>query len=179
MRDYPVIGIAGPARAGKDTVASYILGARGYGYRYGFADPIKRMLLALNIDCTDPFWVQNKESEIPALGVSLRHLLQTLGTEWGRRLVNPDLWVILAKQQLADAGPGMVVSDVRFENEAKWIRSIGGLIIHLRRKDAQQVKPHESEFGIAIEPVDVCIGNNGTLEQLHSAVTEMFSGHRS
>jgi len=177
MPQYPVIGIAGPARAGKDTVASYILAARGYGYRYGFADPLKRMLLALNIDCTDPFWVENKERPIPALGgVSLRHLMQTLGTEWGRQLVHPDLWVTLAKQQYADAGPGMVIADVRFENEAKWIRATGGLVIHIRRTNVQQVKPHVSEFGVAIEPTDVCISNNGTLEQLHAAVSEMF-GH--
>lgn len=172
----PVIGIAGLARTGKDTLVNFILAARGHGYRYGFADPIKRMLLALNIDCTDPFWIGNKESEIPALGVSLRRLMQTLGTEWGRELINPDLWVILAKQVLADNGPGMLISDVRFENEAKWIRSVGGRIIHIRRFDRLVVEGHVSEAGIPALPEDILIHNNGTLEQLQWAAQELFNG---
>ncbi len=172
----PVIGVAGRARSGKDTLVSFIQAARGYGYRYGFADPIKRMLLALNIDCTDPFWVDNKEAVIPVLGVSLRRLLQTLGTEWGRELINPDLWVILAKQTLADNGPGMLISDVRFENEAKWIRAAGGRIIHIRRGIAPLVEAHVSEAGIAVEPNDIVIHNNGTLAELQRVVQEMFHG---
>ena len=172
----PVIGVAGRARSGKDTLVNFILAARGYGYRYGFADPIKRMLLALNIDCTDPFWVDNKEAVIPALGVSLRRLLQTLGTEWGRELINPDLWVILAKQALVDHGPGMLISDVRVENEAKWIRSVGGRIVHIQRPNASPVAEHVSEAGIVALPEDILVYNNGTLHQLQSAVQEMFHG---
>lgn len=172
----PVIGVAGLARTGKDTLVNFIRAARGHGYRYGFADPIKRMLIALNIDCTDPFWIDNKESEIPALGVSLRRLMQTLGTEWGRELINPDLWVILAKQVLADNGPGMLISDVRFENEARWIRSVGGRIIHIRRGIAPLIESHVSEAGIAAEPTDIMIHNNGTLQQLQEAVQELFHG---
>lgn len=176
MKNAPVIGISGRARSGKDTLVSFILAARGYGYRYGFADPLKRMLLALNIDCSDPFWVDNKETVIPALGVSLRHLMQTLGTEWGRQQVNPDLWVILAKQALVDNGPGMLISDVRFENEATWIRQIGGQIIHLQRPGVSPVQTHASESGIAVLPQDIVLINNGTLEQLHHTVQEMFHG---
>lgn len=172
----PVIGVAGLARSGKDTLVNFILAARGHGYRYGFADPIKRMLLALNIDCTDPFWVGNKEAVIPALGVSLRRLLQTLGTEWGRELINSDLWVILAKQALLDNGPGMLISDVRFENEASWIRAAGGRIIHIRRFECQAVEGHVSEAGIGALPEDILIHNNGTLQQLQEAVQEMFHG---
>jgi len=172
----PVIGVAGLARSGKDTLVNFILAARGHGYRYGFADPIKRMLLALNIDCTDPFWVGNKEAVIPALGVSLRRLMQTLGTEWGRELINPDLWVILAKQALLDNGPGMLISDVRFENEASWIRAAGGRIIHIRRVNATPVEGHVSEAGIVAEPVDIVIHNNSTLGDLQGAVQEMFHG---
>ena len=176
MTNIPVIGVAGRARSGKDTLVNFIMAARGFGYRYAFADPIKRMLLALNIDCTDPFWVDNKEKEIPALGVSLRRLLQTLGTEWGRQLIHPDLWVILAKQALFDNGPGMLIPDVRFENEASWIRSVGGRVIHIQRPDATPVEGHVSESGIARAPEDIVLINNGTLEDLQHVVQEMFHG---
>lgn len=176
MSSYPVIGIAGLARSGKDTVANYILAARGYGYRYGFADPIKAMLIPLGIDCTDPYWTANKEAIIPSLGVSLRYLMQTLGTEWGRRLVNDDLWVTLAKSTVMTHGPGMIIPDVRFENEAAWIRAVGGRVIHLERDNRPQVLNHDSERGIARHAEDVVIKNNGSLQDLHQAITEMFNG---
>lgn len=176
MSAYPVIGIAGPARSGKDTVANYILAARGYGYRYGFADPIKAMLVPLGIDCTDPYWTANKEAIIPSLGVSLRYLMQTLGTEWGRELIHGDLWVILAKSTALTHGPGMVVPDVRFENEAEWIRAIGGKIIHLERANRQQVKAHTSEQGIVRRDEDIVISNNGSLHDLQQTIQDMFHG---
>ena len=116
MRDTPVIGLHGRARSGKDTVANFILAQRG-GYIYSFADPIRAMLVPLGIDMRDPYWQERKEEVIPAIGASPRRMMQTLGTEWGRELINPELWLILAKQLLLNCGPGMVIADVRFAVE--------------------------------------------------------------
>lgn len=174
MPQIPLIGIAGRARSGKDTVANFIIAAVG-GYRYGFADPIRAMLAAgLGVDMDDPYWRSRKEDTIPALGVSPRRLLQTLGTEWGREVINPDLWVILAHQRLLSSGPGMVLTDVRFENEAAWVRKHGGLIIHVLRSDAKNVEAHTSEAGIGVLDTDAQILNNGTLEELQLSVRELL-----
>jgi hypothetical protein len=43
---------------------------------------------------------QLKETPLPVIGKSPREIMQTLGTEWGRRLVNPDLWVCLAEREV-------------------------------------------------------------------------------
>lgn len=171
----PIIGIAGPARVGKDTVANFILAEVG-GYRYSFADPIYAMLRQLGIDMSDPYWEMRKEETIPALGTSPRHMMQTLGTEWGRQLINPDLWVILAHQRLLHNGPGMIVPGVRFENEALWIRKNGGRIIHLSCPDARKVKAHISENGVTQEPNDWYIYNDSTLEALQTKVKGIFDG---
>lgn len=173
MPQVPLIGIAGRARSGKDTVANFIVAAIG-GYRYSFADPIRAMLVPLGVDMSDPYWQARKEEPIPALGVSPRRMMQTLGTEWGRQLINPDLWLIMAHQRLLQSGPGMIISDVRFDNEAAWIRRHGGRIIHVIRPDTKAVEAHASEDGIEVKDVDVRLFNNGTLEELQLSVRELL-----
>ena len=177
MHQATVIGLHGRARAGKDTVANFILSHRG-GYVYSFADPIRAMLVPLGIDMADPYWQANKEAILPALGASPRRLMQTLGTEWGRQLINPDLWLILAKQRLLNLGPGMVIADVRFENEASWVRAHGGRVIHIERPKSVAVEAHASEAGIEFkgEEGDIKIVNGGTLEDLQNTIREVFDG---
>jgi hypothetical protein len=174
MPSFSVIGLAGRARSGKDTAANFIIAARG-GYRYGFADPIRAMLKPLGVDMNDPYWNARKEETIPALGASPRRLMQTLGTEWGRDLIHPDLWVTLARQRFLNQGPGMVITDVRFENEAAWIRRCGGLVVHLYRRDAATVEEHSSEESLDVHATDVQLLNNGTLEDLQYAVRELLN----
>ena len=174
MASPTLIGIAGPARSGKDTVANFIVAARG-GYRYAFADPIREMVRVLGIDMSEPYWQKHKEDVIPALGQSPRRITQTLGTEWGRDLINPDIWLILAKQRLLRHGAGMVVSDVRFDNEAAWVRKQGGLMIHLHRPAAAAVAAHASESGVERVPSDAMLFNTGTLEELQTAVRGLLS----
>lgn len=173
MHKAAVIGIHGRARTGKDTVANFIVSHRG-GYVYSFADPIRAMLVPLGIDMSDPYWQAHKENIIPALGVSPRRLMQTLGTEWGRQLINQDLWLILAKQRLLNFGPGMVIPDVRFENEAAWVRKHGGRIIHVVRPNVAPVEAHASEDGIEVLPEDAQLSNSGTLEELQLSVRELL-----
>lgn len=177
MHQATVIGLHGRARAGKDTVANFILSHRG-GYLYSFADPIRAMLVPLGIDLSDPYWQARKEDVIPALGVSPRRLMQTLGTEWGRQTINPELWLILAKQRLLNFGPGMVIADVRFENEASWVRSQGGRVIHIERPNNVAVEAHASEAGIEFkgEEGDIKIVNGGTLEDLQNTIREVLDG---
>lgn len=173
MPQAPLIGIAGRARSGKDTVANFIVAAIG-GYRYSFADPIRAMLAPLGVDMSDPYWQARKEEPIPALGVSPRRMMQTLGTEWGRQLINPDLWLIMAHQRLLQNGPGMIIPDVRFDNEAAWIRKHGGRIIHVVRPDTKAVEAHASEDGIEVQDTDARLFNSGTLEELQLSVRELL-----
>jgi hypothetical protein len=171
-----VIGIHGLSRVGKDTVANFII-SKYFGYRYGLADPIKAMLSAgLGIHMDAPYWSSRKEEIIPALGKSPRQMMQTLGTEWGRQLVHTNLWVTLARDQLLRRGPGMIVSDIRFENEATWVRDIGGVIIHVVRGDAPAVSKHLSENSIVRDPQDRVLLNNSSLEDLRHATHELLDG---
>lgn len=187
-----LIGLAGLARSGKDTAAE-VLARELELYRHAFADPIKRMLEQV---FGDNFVAGNRERIEPISGVSYRKLMQTLGTEWGRN-IQPDLWTRVAKAKwvwVKDqarisenlGGPdlglgwphkGMVISDVRFDNEAEWIRSDGGIIIHVERDSAEKVglDGHASEAGLTKIHGDLVVENNSTLEAYHDALDYLIA----
>lgn len=134
------------------------------------------MLIPLGIDMTDPFWTENKEKEIPLFGRSLRYIMQTLGTEWGRELIHPDIWVRLAEAALFERGERMIISDVRFDNEAEFVRSKGGVILHVDRILAPKVEAHASEIGIRQSPMDMYVLNDRTIDQLYDQLAALFDG---
>lgn len=178
MTPRAVIGVAGRARAGKDSVAEAILRMGGGVYRYSFADPMRAMVKAgFGVDATDEFWQRHKEDACTVFrGRSLRYVMQTLGTEWGRDFIDPEIWVSLAADTLSVRGPGMVIADCRFPNEAAWIRQAGGLLIHVVRPDGPGVRAHLSEAGIARDVRDPLIVNDGSLKELYEAVFDVLHG---
>ena len=64
----------------------------------------------------------------------------------------------------------IVIKDIRFENEADYLRHHRGQIWHVVRHNVEKVNPHSSELGIKIQSNDIVIDNNGSLEQLATAV---------
>lgn len=173
-----LIGLAGVARSGKDTAAQHLVNHHGF-QSYAFADPLRDGLMhILNLSPCD-FEGEQKERVLPWLGRSPRYLMQTLGTEWGRDKVHPELWLLLASQNLDlmarthDTARGFVVSDLRFENEASFIRQRGGIVIHIQRTAAEAVAPHRSEGGIRGTEGDWFLPNDGTIEALQINLNEI------
>ena len=167
-----LIGIMGLARVGKDTATAHLCDTYGME-SYVFVDPIKSMLTGV---FGDLFRDGDREAPIDWLGKSPRQLMQTLGTEWGREIVHPDLWVLVADQmwkkyQEIGWGAGVVLSDVRFRNEAEWVLAQGGLLISLSREGVAAVATHVSEQNIPFDLANVSLENNGTVEELAAAVT--------
>jgi len=178
-RDPLIIGLTGLAGAGKDTVADRLCCRHNFE-RHAFAEPIRDMLTALltgaGIDYAHLFERDLKELPVPGIGISGRRMMQTLGTEWGRSL-DTQLWVRVAAvtlglNDLPNSSPvhdRIVLTDVRFPNEAEWIRSLGGCIWRVVRP-APSVAEHVSEQHINQLPCDLSIDNGGTLEDLHDEV---------
>ncbi|WAB92505.1 deoxynucleotide monophosphate kinase [Pseudomonas citronellolis] len=173
-----LIGLTGRARSGKDTAANYLAAQFGL-LIYALASPLKLALLdMLNLPAA-ALEGAAKEQPLPWLGKSPRELMQLLGTEWGRNLVHPQLWLMLADMNLAnhlEASPqarGFVISDVRFDNEADWIRAKGGVVVHLRRPDATAVAAHSSESGVTLRDGDLFVANDGDLEDLYRALDDV------
>lgn len=158
-----LIGIAGPARAGKDTLASYMLdNLDGIWSRSSFADPIKEMLRAIGVDCSD----DAKAVVNDDYGVTPRHMMQTLGTEWGRHMIDGDIWVKAFAR--LNAGKCVIVPDVRFENEAALVRE-HGVLIHLVGRGGIEGN-HVSENAIEFKLGDIVIDNSRDLAWLHAQV---------
>lgn len=149
---FEIIGITGKKRSGKDTLANEFVNL-GYDL-LSFAAPMKKMLQVILGHIQD----DKKEEILPEFGVSYRHMAQTLGTEWGRNLISPDLWVKLLERQLRPGGK-YVISDVRFNNEANFIRKFGGLLIHVERETGR-VDTHSSESGVTWVMKDTLINNH-------------------
>ena len=139
-----IIGIVGVAGSGKTIVARHLVEQAGY-HRLSFAAPLKRMLRAgfgLTDDQIDGHLKMTSDPHLN--GRSPRYLMQTLGTEWGRRIVGPDVWAsVWAREASTVSGP-IVADDVRFANEADAIRAAGGVIWRVHRPGLN-VDAHASE----------------------------------
>ena len=172
-----LIGLTGLAGSGKDTVRSLLEQDHDFD-GIAFADPIRDMLGVLfdSMEIPRDWMIERdlKEQDIPSLGVSYRKMAQALGTEWGRAL-NSNLWLDIAAEKIRVCqqygNPGVVISDVRFVNEAQWIKSKGGVIWKILRPGLEPVRAHISEQLAAKLPYDYVIDNRGTIDELGHAVT--------
>lgn len=167
-----IIGITGKARAGKDTIADYLVENRNF-VKISFAHPIKMMLCTmLGIALEDLDY--QKDQHVPGLATP-RYMLQTLGTDWGRKMISPQIWIQLVKQHIEylekQGVPGIVISDCRFNNEAAFILGAGGEIWEVFR-DVSPVSTHESEDGINPSLISTRFNNCEDISDLQESVEE-------
>ena len=151
-----IILLTGPAGSGKSAVARWM---QTHGYTVlRFADPLKEMLRAFGLgqNHTDGEW-----KEIPCdrlCGKTPRHAMQTLGTEWGRNLIGPDIWTRAWQRRVSTALGNIVVDDCRFPNEVEAAREIGNTtVVRLNRVGAGIPGSHVSEQPL---PCDFEVDNN-------------------
>jgi hypothetical protein len=179
-----LIGLAGPAQAGKST-ASELLGIMGGYVRVRFADPIKKALAAILEASGMPeefIWRHLdgdlKEEPLEALsGRSARFAMQTMGTEWGREIMHPDLWVNITMarvRKLLAAGEYVAIDDVRFWEEMGAVRTLGGTTIEITRRGTFYRKNHRSEDGLS--GFDHTIDNSGTQAGLAHKLQQIIGG---
>ncbi len=169
-----IVGISGKMGAGKDTLANWVserLKEEGElePVVLSFASPLKKACCAFFSwdeivfndrtlkEKTDPFW-----------GISPRQAAQLLGTEGFRHLFGDDIH-IRAMEKTIDSLPNLdrkliLIPDIRFDNEADFVRSKKGVIIHLKSSDQHNLndatKAHASESGIREENGDVYLYND-------------------
>jgi len=178
-----LIGLAGPAQAGKST-AGLSLVRLGY-VRLRFADPIKAALRAIleasgmhPTEVTQRLDGDLKEEPVDVLlGVSARYAMQTLGTEWGRQIIGFDLWTRITMNQagrIIAEGGNVVIDDVRFWEEAEAIRGNGGMLIEITRPGFSYSASHASEGGLS--KFDLSLENDGDEEALGRKLQQVIAG---
>ena len=135
-----LIGFTGPPGCGKDAAADHLVTHHDFR-QVAFADPIRQAALALN-PMVDSFY--KLDEVVRAWGWTdakhrwpeVRRCLQVLGTEVGRDMFGPDIWINRTFQKIETFQPGqrVVITDVRFRNEADALWARGGYLIRLRRE---------------------------------------------
>lgn len=174
-----IIGLTGNIGAGKDSVANILV--NNYGFRMvSLVQPVVDALSGLfNVD--KRFFTDRELKETPQkalLGRTPRELMRTLGTDWGRKLVDEDIWLKIAELRGEFEGD-VVVNAVRFDNEAYYLGLLGyrGLldisIWHIIRPNnpfEKNMSSHASDMGIDEGYIDEVLINDGLLGSLASKV---------
>ena len=164
--------------SGKSTVANMTWDFK----KISFASPMREfcanLLSALGHDGVVLLRDRDKKEEkIAEIGVSPRQMMQTLGTEWGRSCIHPELWIMVAAgavEQQRKLGRDVVIDDVRFPNEAEMIRRLGGELWLVDRPGVVYEGDHASEGALADVVPDAVINNRGSLEQLREVVAALL-----
>ncbi len=175
-----IIGLAGSAGSGKDTVAVMILDQVS-GASLAFADPLREAARAIfgltELQMTDRVL---KEQVVPYWGLSPRQILQRLGTECVREQFGYDTWLKRARlrlEALQDSSAGVAVfTDVRFPNEAQWVRDQGGVVVRIHRGRIDVVAAHASEQALPDGLVDFELSNSAGLVELRQRVNLLLGG---
>ena len=138
-----IIGVVGFIGSGKGTVADILVDKHDF-HKLSFADAVKdataaifgwpRSLLEGDTEESRLFretkdeWWSNKFG----YDFSPRLALQMMGTEAGRDVFHPDVWIHSLERKM-DMYKNVVIADVRFPNEIKFIQSKGGFVIRVKR----------------------------------------------
>lgn len=164
-----LVGMMGYAESGKDTAALALIDD-GW-QRRAFGDTLRTLLYELNpmlpdgqrlADLVDRVgWHAAKKNHL-----EVRELLQRAG-DGSKSVYGP---AILVETVLRDLGPGVVVTDVRFPEEADAIRAAGGLTVRVVRPGVGPINGHRSELALDGYQADVTLHNTGTVIELHAAL---------
>ena len=138
-----LIALTGPAGVGKSTYAKK-LSEEMDGVIYSYASTLKEMLTCLV--GRDPIY-ENKEEPISWLPEwNGRRLMQKLGGEWGRNLIDENLWVKVLEHRLENSyAPVRIIDDLRYPNEAEMVKRLGGEVWLCERDGIEYTKSHSSE----------------------------------
>jgi hypothetical protein len=204
-----IIGLIGFSGSGKGTVADILVEYHDFS-KISFADSVKdaatsifgwpRHLLEGDTEksrefreCRDDWW-----SERFGYDFTPRLALQLLGTESARAVFHDDIWIHTVERRMKymreyEFEDDFVIPDVRFPNEVKFIRNMGGFIVQVSRgkdpewyDDALRVNRenntdymsdhnvHYSEWAWIGEKIDYLISNNGSMAMLNADVNHLI-----
>lgn len=177
-----LVAFTGTQGSGKDEAGKILVRVFGY-QRLALADPVRDMALAIDpliptngsyyrlSELVDMFGWDRTKRDIS----EVRRLLQAIGTDAVRNILGEDSWVKLAANRISsmlDSGTKVVVTDVRFPNEATMIHDLGGILIRLHRSNPEATNTqHVSESHVDTIRCDHDIAND---EDLNTLVQKLY-----
>lgn len=210
MNKYNIVpvGVAGPMGSGKSTVCQKLMYS-GYAQlasdslwnwainTASHAAVLKRMLEAMGVPKMHLYGTQAEKAQSceVLLGKSARHAMQTLGTEWGRKCIDPKVWLNCFNREVNRIAQeenkynplapgsylGVLSDDVRFPNEVENIHEQGGLVLWLQGRrhseDNEEQARHNSEQDLSKLPGVVIIDNSGELAATEASINKHIDLH--
>ena len=163
-----IIGLSGLKGSGKSTAANFLV-KDGF-IKMSFAEPIKRMLACVGLSSRDLYGDRKEEPNDMLDGKTPRYAMQTLGTEWGRDLISPDLWVNVVKHNIlhSHAEDDIVIDDCRFPNEILMILLMEGIVVYIDRDG--EAGDHASEREVKLSYRSTTVRNMGSVADLQEAI---------
>lgn len=206
-----IIGVCGLIGAGKDTIADYLVNIHEFR-RDSFAATLKDAVAAVfgwdrdmleGRSKSSREWREQRDhwwSERLDMDITPRWVLQHWGTEVCRQGFHDDIWIASLENKLRNTSDDVVISDCRFPNEIRAIRSAGGQVIRVVRGAeppwyaiAEQANRgtefaaaalknlgvHASETSWIGTDFDQVIDNNGSLDDLYRQISDLVLDHRA
>lgn len=197
-----IIGICGFIGSGKDTIADYLVNFHGFR-RESFASSLKdavsavfgwdRILLEGRTQESRSWREQKDEWWSNRLGIDItpRAVLQNWGTEVLRSGFHDDIWIASVENKIRHISDNVVITDCRFPNEIKALKSINGKVIRVKRTDEpywyntaidanagdynaaslmKDFNVHYSEYAWVGTNFDVVINNESSIDELYKSI---------
>lgn len=168
-----LIGLKGYSGSGKDVVAKILCDEHNFT-RFALADELKEMLIKANLLTREEAYITKPKHA--------REMFQKVGTELFRNQVDINFWTRRMYERIQDFwlengfNRNVVVSDIRFKNEAEMITkhlrlySDACYIVEVRRPTIKCEDTHQSETEHLHIPHHAIINNNYSLAVLSSCV---------
>lgn len=128
--------------------------------------------------------------KLPLIKPTPRDLMLLVGTECGRDIIHPDVWVNAALGSYDKLKDDWIISDLRFKNEAEGVKKRDGYLIRINRPvitrthstkgskhdiTREAVSSHPSECDLDdYNGFNEIITNDGTIEDLINKLTNTF-----
>ncbi|MGZ0151862.1 deoxynucleotide monophosphate kinase family protein [Kribbella sp. WER1] len=198
-----LIGLIGKKQSGKDTFARAL--AKYDVHRFAFADPLREALLGFDpnivINQDEYGWFLDENWCLPygaPFTLRLSHLVSAMGWDGAKNLrevrramqnfgvgireLDPDFWLNITATKVYQArfaeGKDVVITDVRFENEAEWVKEAGGILVRITRPGLVSDDTHESETALDNHNTDFHVTNT-SLEDLDTWASRIVTHHHA
>lgn len=161
-----IIAFTGPGGAGKNTAAE-ALATQWHTNEVAFTTPLYEMAaVALGITPEEVNQLKQQGDK------TIRAMLEQLG-DVVRNTIRPDYLIVHLVDTLRELEDSQdtpelaVITDLRTEDEAHWVRAMQGHVIHVNRPEGTSDSQHSTNQPITMEQGDGYLLNAGTVEDLH------------
>lgn len=180
-----LVGLMGTKCSGKSTAANFLI--KHYNFvEKSMAEPLKRACQELFLFSEEQVFGSQEQKETPDprwFGCTPRKALQYVGTELlrdnldkimpglGKNIFTHRFKLWYVQEMRKNPNLCVVISDVRFQNEADFVRDLGGIVIKIDRPSVISSDMHPSEIELLnIKNFNYQIENTGTLNEFYEKI---------